>query len=794
MRQTSISCFRPSLAVSICLLALTVRQAEAARIEVAEELLVDLRSEDLAPGPVTHWPNRGSLGGVFKGFGSPTVETVGGWPNVVRLDGQSYFEGPFSPYGIVGDGTRSIEVWVYNIGESKEECMVAWGHRGGPNGTNMAFNYGWKDFGAAGHWGSDADMAWQGFSSASGHRYPPLETWWYLVYTYDGALARLYVNGELNNEKVVVLNTHPADVIRIGCQNNSDGSAALGDMAFTGAIAQVRIHDGVLTPKQIQYNAHIRVQVPRYAANPLPEHGSPDVQIRGLVLSWTPGVYAGKHMVYLSRDMAAVEGGTATASVMDVNWYDPGALEFGQTYYWRVDEVNVSPDKTVFQGPVWSFTVEPFSRPLPSKSIKATASSSFSVDSGPEKTIDGSGLNSLGQHDTKNANMWTSSQGQDPPVWIQYEFDTVYKLHQMWVWNSNMQLESLAGLGVRTATVEYSTDAMVWTRLPEVPEFAQATGRQDYTHNTTVDFGGALARFVRITCTRSWSGRNQCGLSEVRFFYIPMRASDPAPADGADGVPLDTRLTWRAGREAASHQVYLGTSAELLTLLGTTQASSYLPTGLWLDTKYYWRIDEVNPTGLRSTWTGRVWSFSTQSYLVVDDFEDYGNASPSRVFQTWIDGLGFSADQYFPSGHSGNGTGAVVGHDPSSGPIMERTIVYGGNQSLPMRYNGLSEATRTFEVPQDWTIGGIRVLVLYFRGATDNVPGELYVKINDTKVSYTGDPADLAAGKWRQWSIDLPAEAGLREVKTLTIGVSDGKGILYFDDIRLYRAAPKSGP
>jgi len=35
--------------------------------------------------------------------------------------------------------------------------------------------------------------------------------------------------------------------------------------------------------------------------------------------------------------------------------YSPGLLEFGQTYYWRVDEVKTV-DGTVSKGTVWEFT------------------------------------------------------------------------------------------------------------------------------------------------------------------------------------------------------------------------------------------------------------------------------------------------------------------------------------------------------------------------------------------------------------------------------------------------------
>jgi len=426
-------------------------------------------------------------------------------------------------------------------------------------------------------------------------------------------------------------------------------------------------------------------------------------------------------------------------------------------------------------------------------SVMATASSSLNADSGPGKTVDGSGLNASDQHDTRVANMWTSAVGQQPPVWIQYEFDRVYKLDQMWVWNSNSELEWLLGWGVKTATIECSADGATWTVLANVPQFARATGTVDYTHNTTVDFGGVAAKFVRVTCTSSWGG-GQYGLSEVRFFYIPVSARDPNPGTEAKGVPLDTTLSWKAGREAASHEIHLSTDMQAVTdstaPVATVSQAAYTPVNLQLDTTYYWKVVEVNQAESPSAWDGEVWSFSTSPYLVVDDFESYTNDSPKRVFQTWIDGAGFSADKFFPTGNAGNGTGALVGYDPAAGPIMERTIRHGGRQSMPLSYDGLSETTRTFEPAQDWTIGGVKTLVLFFQGEPNNVSGELYVKINGTKVPYSGNAGDLTLAEWKQWNIDLPSAAGLGAVKTLTIGVSAGQGTLYIDDIRLYRSAP----
>jgi hypothetical protein len=525
------------------------------------------------------------------------------------------------------------------------------------------------------------------------------------------------------------------------------------------------------------------------AKRPSPADGAEDVSLAP-ILTWRPGGFADKHDVYFGTVFDDVNNASAGSPLLvspaqDPNTYQPGRLQFGQTYFWRIDEINAPPDSTVFKGDVWSFTTEPYAYPLPN--VTATASSSFNAASGPQTTVDGSGLNALDQHDTADATMWLSADGQQPPVWIQYEFDGVYKLHQMWVWNSNNALEELLGFGVKTATIEYSTDGATWTALANVPEFAQAPGTDGYAHNTTVDFGGIAAKFVRMTFTSNWGGRGQYGLSEVRFFYIPVWARDPKPSTGAADVSPDTTLNWRAGRDAASHEVYLGADPSALTLAGTASTSSYTPTDLLLGTQYYWRIDEVNAAEAVSTWTGDVWSFSTTEFLVVDDFESYTNDSPNRVFQTWIDGLGFSPDEFFPNGHSGNGTGAAVGYDPTSGPIMEYRIVHGGRQSMPLAYSGQSETTRTFAPARDWSQHGIKTLVVHFYGTAGNT-GQLYVKIGNTKIPYPGAGADIAAEVWIPWEIDLAASgSSLANVSTLSIGV-DGNGaggLLYIDDIRL---------
>jgi hypothetical protein len=537
---------------------------------------------------------------------------------------------------------------------------------------------------------------------------------------------------------------------------------------------------------------------PMQARKPNPANREPDVP-RDSVLSWTPGPFAATHNVYFGKnldDVANADIGSPllVSPAQDANTYDPGRLEFGQTYYWRIDEVNAPPDLTVFKGKIWSFEAEPRAYAIAGGNITATASSSVDDISVPQKTIDGSGLNDSDQHSTNIAEMWLSNFTGAQPTWIEYEFDSVYKLHEMWVWNQNQVIESAIGYGFRDVTIEHSVDGINYTPLGSGTEFTQAPGLPDYAHNTTVDLKGAAAKYVRLTVNSSWGGFfPQYGLSEVRFFYIPVIAREPSPGTGIADVDMHATLAWRAGREAATHNLYLSTD-EQAVIDGTASAVSLADASytsvLDLGSTYFWRIDEVNEAETPTTWQGDVWNFSTPEYLVVEDFEDYNNYSPDEIWNTWLDGYDIAEN------------GALVGYDDASvqagGDYVETAIVRSGKQSMPLFYSntGLathSEAERTFAVPQDWTKYGIQTLVLYFHGTAGNA-GQLYARVNGVKVNYDGDPAAMQLFRWQQWNIDL-ASLGVNpaSITKLAVGI-DGNaaaGTLYFDDIRLYRLAPE---
>ncbi|MHC4521490.1 MAG: hypothetical protein ACYTAS_23095, partial [Planctomycetota bacterium] len=430
---------------------------------------------------------------------------------------------------------------------------------------------------------------------------------------------------------------------------------------------------GSSTIEYISDHVTIIPPAPTKAKSPSPDSGTVDVP-RDTALSWVAGKFAAAHDVYLGTVFADVNeasradprGVLVSEGQSDITYTPPDVLEFGQTYYWRIDEVNAPPDSTIYKGKIWEFTVEPFSYAV--EGIIATSNGVSEPDAGPEKTVDGSGLNAAGQHSIEATDMWLALPPAEP-LQVQYEFDQVYKLDEMLVWNYNVQFELMLGFGLKDVTVEYSADGVEWTLLGDV-EFAQATARADYEANTVIDFGGQPVKYVRLTVNSGWGPLGQFGLSEVRFMYVPAHAREPQPADLATGASVGTALTWRAGREAVTHDVYLGTDAEALELVGSVDETSYTPGNLEFGLDYYWRIDEVNEADAITTWGGAVWSFQTEAYAVIDDMESY-NDEDRRIYDFWLDGFV-------------NGTGSTVGYFEA--PFAERTIVNSGSQSMPLEY------------------------------------------------------------------------------------------------------------
>ena len=88
----------------------------------------------------------------------------------------------------------------------------------------------------------------------------------------------------------------------------------------------------------------------------------------------------------------------------------------------------------------------------------------------------------------------------------------------------------------------------------------------------------------------------------------PGTAASPQPGNGATNISISTNVSWNAGSNATSHDVYFG-STPIPVFEGNQPGTSFDPGTLQNDTIYYWRVDEVNSI---DTTAGTVWSFTTE--------------------------------------------------------------------------------------------------------------------------------------------------------------------------------------
>jgi hypothetical protein len=89
------------------------------------------------------------------------------------------------------------------------------------------------------------------------------------------------------------------------------------------------------------------VAAPSQATNPSPADSATDVAVSA-DLSWTAGSGSTSSDVYFGTTSPGTFQGNQTATT-----FDPGTMDNGATYYWRIDELNAGGTTT---GTVWSFT------------------------------------------------------------------------------------------------------------------------------------------------------------------------------------------------------------------------------------------------------------------------------------------------------------------------------------------------------------------------------------------------------------------------------------------------------
>ncbi|MCH7558476.1 MAG: LamG domain-containing protein [Planctomycetes bacterium] len=558
------------------------------------------------------------------------------------------------------------------------------------------------------------------------------------------------------------------------------------------------------------------------------------------VLSWGAGSSAASHDVYFGTnrdDVAAGTGETFKGNQME-DTYDPKGLENGTAYYWRIDEVEAD-GTTRHTGEVWSCRTfdDPafigwwkFDEGQGNIAYDSSGFDNHGILGGNPQWVAGV-IDGALELDGDNDYVAIDSIA---PMVINNNFSV-----SAWIKTEQMDQGDVfaSNTGTGSHDFEFGVDmGNVWmeddgpgTNFP--PKIANnqwhmityvRIGLMGYAYVDGVLRGEDLADDDPAADTlwsigQEWdsspSDEYEGMVDDARFWIRSLTAEEvaelfkgdvdlahsPKPAYSSTPDIRDaTPLSWSPGELAAQHDVYFGTdelavrgadaSDTTNIYRGRQIGTSYTPSEVEFGGgPYYWRIDEYNTDGTISE--GKIWNFTVADYLIVDDFEDYNDYPPDEIWTTWVDGYGVPAN------------GATVGYpDPdwSAGEhYVETTIVHGGVQAMPFFYSNTgtaaySEGTRTFAVPQNWTQEGVQTLVLYFYGTPGNT-GQLYVKVNGSKVVYDGDARDISQLQWNQWNIDF-ASLGVspQNVTNISIGIdgSGANGTLYFDSIRLYQSAP----
>ena len=298
------------------------------------------------------------------------------------------------------------------------------------------------------------------------------------------------------------------------------------------------------------------VAAPTSAVISSPANGANDVSINAN-LSWTGGnsQCAGLTATY------DVYFGTTNPPALDhnngstKNW-DPGTLEYGTTYYWRIvaKDANGSASAST-----WSFTTG---------DAPCVAAPTSAVISSP--------ANGAGDVSINAVLTWTGGVSQ------------------------------CAGL-TATYDVYFGT-----TNPPELDHNNGSTKNWDpgtLAYSTTY-YWKVVAKDANGSAPASvWSFTT----GEAPCEQPPTVATAPSPDTGTAGVSIDANLSWTGGNSqcpglTATYDVYFGTTNPPPLDHNNGSTKNWDPGTLQNGTTYYWRIASTDANG---TATGPVWSFTT---------------------------------------------------------------------------------------------------------------------------------------------------------------------------------------
>ncbi len=316
---------------------------------------------------------------------------------------------------------------------------------------------------------------------------------------------------------------------------------------------------------------------PTTPSNPTPSNGSTGISLTQ-TLSWTSSG-ATKYDVYFGTSSSP--GKVSTNQTVAL--YNPGSLQEGKTYYWKIVAKN---DYGSATGPVWSFTT---------LSGGSTGDGARVILRSPTPEI-------IGNIAFAYQNAFYDYQNPTPPHWkaevggwLTFTFtgktDFNFTAYGIPAGGSPAYIEGY----VNGVYVGYGELARKWENW-YIGEEDMSTGQNVVKLQV---FNGTM-----------WIDEAWVDINGEPVQNPPSTPANPSPSNGASGVSPNPTLTW-SSLNATSYNVYFGTQSVPSLVQSGISSASYSPSGpLTAGNTYYWKVVAVNAYG--ST-PGPVWSFTVQS-------------------------------------------------------------------------------------------------------------------------------------------------------------------------------------
>lgn len=566
--------------------------------------------------------------------------------------------------------------------------------------------------------------------------------WNHVAATWDETDGcRLYFNGAEVDFQAHTANIADMATIRLGRPVGTSN----GNRYYDGLLDDVRLFDDAITAAQVE-EIMSKGEDPLKAGSPEPSNGGLVGIDEALPLSWSPGEEAASHDVYFALDKDAVAGADTSDTTgvyrgnQNTTTFTPaeGVEWGGGPYYWRIDENNN--DGTVSQGGIWSFSVADF---IPVEDFE-----------------------SYTDNDAENEAIWQH--------WID-GFDTPTN-----------------GSQVGYLLPPYAEQTIVHSGAQSMP----------LSYNNTAGVTNSEAALT-LTAPRDWT-KHEVGVLSIWFQGQAPSVGSFTQSGGTFTITATGADIWNDSDEFHFAYKTLTGAGEIVAKVESVELTDpWAKAGVMiretLDPGSKFAAVYVMPTNPDGTATNGV-RFQAREDTGIDAVSDTSVATAEQMDITAPYWIKLERDV------SGNFRGYYSSDGASWTPMVWRpavaamdSTVFVGLALTSHNNNAVCEAnfsnvTITGNVSGQWTSQDIGI------AANDAEP--LYVSLanatGDPAVVTHDDPAAANITTWTEWPIPLQefADKGvdLSNVDKIAIGLGStggasngGSGVMYIDDIRLYR-------